>query len=68
MTPINKKESVGHCFVCHTELFREDFGSWVYHSSVGAVCKKHPGVKEWYNKLLEESLKEARDSGILFEG
>lgn len=61
-------ESVGHCYVCKAELFRNDVRddtsskkeeiTWVYHYSVGFVCIRHHGVREWYENKVKETEKE----------
>jgi len=49
------RESLGYCYVCKKERFRDEYESWVYHVSVGVVCKHHPGVMAWYNELLKQA-------------
>ena len=49
------RESVGYCYVCKKERFRDESELWVYHVSVGVVCKHHHGVMIWYNELLTQT-------------
>ena len=46
------------CFICKGWHRRGD-GDFVYHSSIPAdrkvVCTNHAGVRDWYERLLEES-------------
>jgi len=60
------RESVGKCYVCKVELFRDEFAKWVYHTSIGVVCKHHHGVVDWYSGLLKETTKSLESSGIIF--
>jgi len=57
-----KTEFVGNCFICKKALFREDNNweklSWVYHKSIGVICKHHNGVESWYNEKITELQKE----------
>jgi len=42
------------CYVCGKVWMRGDSG-WVYHDSVGVVCRDHHGVKEWYSEMLRST-------------
>jgi hypothetical protein len=61
-----RRESVGICVICKTEHFRDNTEDWVYHDSVGVVCKKHPGVMNWYNALIDVATEMLRKQGIVF--
>ena len=60
------KHSVGKCYICKQEHFRENTEEWVYHVSIGVVCKKHPGVMSWYSNLLKNTKQELEEIGITF--
>jgi len=51
-------DTIGPCCICGDWHIRQDTADYVYHQSVGVVCVKHHGVKEWYNKLLTEAAAE----------
>jgi len=52
MTQPLHEENLSPCVKCNKIWKRKDTDKYVYHSSVGVVCVDHKGVKEWYNKLL----------------
>ncbi len=58
------RESVGTCYVCKKERFKDESSTWVYHQSVGIVCVHHHGVKQWYNDLLKSAENELKQKGI----
>lgn len=59
---IHEKEV--ECYICKKIWNQKEVGSWAYHRSIPdptkVVCLRHPGVEEWYNKLLKDAL----DTGL----
>lgn len=57
------KEVIGKCKICGKEIRREsltateleDTSKVVYHESFGFACLVHNGVKEVFEKLLEDA-------------
>ena len=57
---------VGFCVICGKVLLDgDDAANWVYHVSRGLVCRCHPGVMEWYDKLLKDTEEELREKGVI---
>ena len=53
------------CIVCKKPIIRE-INNWVYHDSVGVVCRHHQGVEAWYIELLHAARKKEEQMGTIF--
>lgn len=63
--PLDEDNQVGPCKICGTSHLREDTRDWVYHESIGVVCTKHHGVREWYQGLLDKANDKLKREGVL---
>ena len=54
MTDLSK-EFITPCIICHKSWQRRDVDKYVYHISMGVVCRHHHGVKEWYDGIIAEA-------------
>lgn len=48
----------GICYVCKNTLFQDESFLWVYHESVGLVCKRHPGVIDWHRDIVNQQFEQ----------
>lgn len=56
---------LGPCRICGDWHIQQDTADYVYHQSMGIVCAKHHGVKEYYEKLISEANQTLKNEGIL---
>jgi hypothetical protein len=58
-------ETVPPCCICKKVWQRKDYEQWVYHVSRGVVCRKHPGVMDWYNETLRKANEKLLADGVI---
>lgn len=51
------KENLPPCKICKKVWKREETDKYVYHESVGIVCRHHHGVQQWYDELIAKENK-----------
>jgi hypothetical protein len=61
------EELLPPCHICGKIWKRKDVAHWLYHESIGVVCRHHHGIQEWYDNLLKEIKEKLIKDGVILE-
>ena len=59
------EECISPCKICGKVWKRKDVSHWLYHNSIGVVCRHHHGVQKWYDDLLKEANDQLIKDGVI---